>query len=208
MRSRPTPSAPWATAFAASPGAPRLAKTSIRVPSAQRGGRRRGGQRLRPRGRLRVAARLVVGDGLRAGVDVDHARAAVERQRRAVGDGEHVRAGADHGGDPERAGDDRGVPGGAAARGDEPEGALGVERRGLARRELVGEHDAGLAQQRAAVDAGEPRQHAARDVLDVHGALAQVGVVERAEGGGRLPGGVAPRGARRRAVGDALLRAG
>ena len=65
-----------------------------------------------PRSRRRACA---------PGSIVDDARAAVQRQRRAVGDGEHVRTGADHRRDPERAGDDRGVPGRAAARGDEPE---------------------------------------------------------------------------------------
>ena len=207
MRSRPTPSAPWATASAASPGAPRLAKTSIRVPSASAAGAAAAASASARARRLRVAARLVVGDGLRAGVDVDDARAAVERQRRAVGD-----ARAPSGPAPITAG----MPSARATIAacpvappravTSPKRALGVERRGLAGRELVGEHDARLAQHRAPPWTPASRASTRRATSSTSTARSRrYGVVERAEGGGGLPRGVAPRGARGRAVGDPLL---
>ena len=107
-------------------------------------------------------------------------------ERRAVRDREQRRARADHGGDPERAGEDRRVARGPAAGGRDRVRVLGIEPRRLAGRELVGEHDARLGR-RDGGRAGEVGEHAAGDVLDVDGALAQVGVVEPAERGRRQP---------------------
>ena len=78
----------------------------------------------------------------------------------------------------------------------------GIEPDRLAGRQLVGDHDAGPLRRGRGGRAGERGEHAARDVLDVDRALAQVGIVERAEGRGRLVRGGAPRGARGRAAVD------
>ena len=83
---------------------------------------------------------------------------------------------ADDGGDPERAGEDRGVRGGAAAGDRDAPDELAVERRGVARRQVAARpaRPAPRWRPRRAV-AGQVAQDAAADVLDVDGALAQVG---------------------------------
>ena len=85
---------------------------------------------------------------------------------------------------------------------------VGVEPDRLGRRELVGDDDAGALRRGRRGRAGERGEDAARDVLDVDGALAQVGVVEPAEGVGGLVGGRAPGRAGRLARGDPALGAG
>ena len=143
MRSSPTPSAPSATARAASPAAPRLANTSICAPS--RVDRRLVGAARSAAARRAATARAVrsaCASVARRRVDRHRAGLAVEQQRRAVGDRQHRRAR----GRPRPAAPAPG-PGSAAWAVVEPravaiaEHALGVERGRVGGGELVGDDD-------------------------------------------------------------------
>ena len=160
-----------------------LANTSTRRPlqhdrlgrACQRAGAPRGG-----RSRRRSSNAGDVG-----GLDLDHAGLGIDGERRALRDREQRRAEADDVRDPERARDDRGVVERAAARGRDAPGDLRIEVRDGARRELVGDHDAGLGRRAGRRRAGERRQHAVRHVADVDGAGPEIVVVDALERRGR-----------------------
>ena len=174
VRSRPTPSAPCSTAV---PGVGRAADVRDDLDAAavaQRSGLAGPLEGLGAGGVVGATARFAGGDRGGVGVDLDGALLAVEDQRRALLDRQQRLAEADDGGDAERAGEDRRVAGRAAARGGDRVGPVGVQRRRLARRQLVGEHDARLVEHRRERGAGQVAEHAARDVLDVDRPLPHV----------------------------------
>ncbi len=83
------------------------------------------------------------GDQRRVGVDGHRSGLAVEQQPRVVGDAQHGVAEPDHGRQPERASEDRGVGRGRAAGGDDPEHPVGIQAGRVGRGEFVGDHDRG-----------------------------------------------------------------
>ena len=136
------------TARRASAVEPRLANTSIRVPSVVTAGSWARACAASCAARSRSPRCAGGGDQRRVGVDGHGSGVAVEQQRRGVGDAEHGVAEADHGGQAERAGEDRGVGGGRAAGGDDPEHPVGVQAGSVGGRELVGDHDRGRPRRR------------------------------------------------------------
>ena len=179
MRTRPAPSAPAARAARASATEPRLAATTNVVAVA--GHRRLLGQRELPARAARQPRRRAVrtpSTQLRRRVDVQLAGAAVEDDRGALGDVEHLGAGSDDHGDAPRPGQDRRVRRRAPLGQDHAGHQVQVEAGGLGGRQVGGDQDpcgghppSGLAGQRA--------QHLVADGADVGGPLAQVGVGQR-----------------------------
>ena len=161
-----------------------FAATSMRRAVAGRARARRRARGARRRAALaRVAAALALGE--RVGVGVDRrpcprrrrGRAACRRRRRAAPAPSPTTAGM-----PSARARIAACDGRAAAGGRDAPDEVAVERRGLAGRQVVGDEDA-----RARRASRPPRrcparwpQHAAADVVDVGGALAQVRVVEPA----------------------------
>ena len=143
MRSSPTPSAPSVTAFAASLAEPRLAKTSIRLPSLVAPGSCARSRARRAPGRHPFPALARRALGLSRWIDLNGALAAVHQDGRALLDPEHDLADPDHGRQPERTGEDRGVRGGGAVGGGDPGHAARIERRGIGRGQLAGDYDPG-----------------------------------------------------------------
>ena len=142
MRSRPTPSAPSSTALAASRG-----RAQVREhldPGAVAGGaglvRALAGRRPPLVGALAPLGRVALHIG--GWVDQHRARLAVEQHGRAVLDLEDRVAETDDRRQPERTREDRRVGGGGAVRGGDPGHERGIERGGIAGRELAGDHDA------------------------------------------------------------------
>ena len=98
----------------------------------------------------------------------------------------------DEGGDAEGAGEDDGVGGGADVTEDKAFEVAAVDFVELAGREALGEDDAGAGQDGVWGAHGAPAdsvQELAGDVLDVDGAVADVGAVGGAEVVGELAGG-------------------
>ena len=122
--------------------------------------------------------------GLVAGVDDDDAVVAVEQHMVAGAELVADVVEADDGGDVQRPRHDGGVGGLAADVGAEAEDEGAVELRGVARVEVVGEEDVrGLdAREVAGLLAHQVVDDAAGDIVDVQRALAEVGVVDLAEG--------------------------
>ena len=159
-----------------------------RARASARGASRGGASRGRARRRRRSPRR---GRPRRAGVAVER-RSGVPS---AIG--EHARAEADHGRDARAraariAACEVAPPRGGGDAHDE----LGVERRGLAGREVVGDQDPGSRRRRRR-RAGQLAQHAPADVVDVGGALAQL-ARRRGRRARRRPAAAAPRQATRR----------
>ena len=192
MRSSPTPSAPSSTAAGAPSMSPRLAN-DLDARAVQRHGglggvlERDGVARV---GALRTARRwrsAAAGSGsTRHG-----ARVAVEQERRALGDGQQ------RGPSPTTVGtpSERAMiaawpvapPCAVAIAGDR----LGIERRGVARQQLVGRRARRRRRPRRSSLPSERRAATRRPTSrDVRGALAQVGVVEALVPGGDVLGRV------------------
>ncbi len=137
------------------------------------------------RGGLLGAAPLIVGLLCCAGLDQQQRGVAIEDQAGAVGDVERRRAQADHGGDAARARQDRRVAG---------RPAIGRREAGHARRQLdgLGGGQVGGDDDRARWHAGQRWPAIERpadlgaDRVDIGGALAQVGVVQRRDRGPHL----------------------
>ena len=93
---------------------------------------------------------------------------------------------------PERAGDDRDVAGGAAAGGAEAQDALAVDRGDVGRRQILGHQDGVLRHfDPLLLDPGEQAQDPPADIADVGRALAEQGIVQAFQllgvAGERLP---------------------
>jgi hypothetical protein len=98
------------------------------------------------------------------------------------------------------------VTGGAAVGGGHPGDPVGVERRGVARQQLVRDQDVSRMSA-ARLLAEERADDPAPDVADVGGALAQVRVVELLVARGDVRGGLVDRsGGVRAFLGDATAR--
>ncbi len=191
MRSRPTPSAPSSTAFAASAAEPRFANTSIRVPSRGGAGLVRAFERRRAPALGPVAALGCVALDVRGRVDQKRAGLAVDQHGRALDYTEHRVAEPDHRRQPERAGEDRGVGGRGAVRGGDPSHERRIERGGIGGCELAGDDDPGSR----SAGLGRPRERVddpAADVEHVGRALLQQWLVERAVPLGDARGRVVP----------------
>ena len=143
MRSNPTPSAPWRTAWRASSRQAMLASTSIATPSVVIAGRLAASSRVLACLRCPSALSRYCSNDSGVRVDHDDTVGSVDEDRGAVGDVEHVMTGADHCRYPESAGEDRAVREWAAGCGDDAEHFAGVESRGLGWCQVVSHDDAG-----------------------------------------------------------------
>ena len=148
----------------------------------------------------RLALAPVGGRDARRRVEDHVAVQAVHDQRLAVADLRRRPLHAEHGGDLQRVGEDRGVRGRAARLGHEPDDPRLVQPDGVGRRERVGDDDrvfgevelARVPVRAAAEHAQQPVQH----VLHVEAALAQHGVLDLLQRRDHLPraGGERPLG--------------
>ena len=143
--------APLARTSRSSSGRSRLASSRMSMPSSVRAGpSERPGGALPAHDRRRVhRAAAPVGPRRRVAVDEALPCRAVEIDRRAGRDRRRRLGDADHRRDAERARQDRGVRGPAAAFGDEAGGARPVDLRDRRRRELVGDEHPRLRSLRA-----------------------------------------------------------
>ena len=118
----------------------------------------------------------------------------VENDGCAIGDLEHARLGAGDRGDFKGTGEDGDVRSCAAADRREADDRAAFHRRGVGRREILGDEDRTLRiLWRHAGHAGEQFEHAAADVANIVGTLGEEFVAQRGESfrvklGGILPG--------------------
>ena len=164
----------------------------MRCPSVVTAGAARSAASRRRRSVSAVDAGAGRRDRRVVGVEPEAGAAAVENGGGALGDVERRVAGRDQGRQAERAGEDGGVRGRAAARGDEADDAGGVEADGVGRREVVGDQDH-VAIGEGRVGGREVRhevgEHPAADVAQVGGA----GGEQRIAHGGEAARGAAHR---------------
>ena len=143
------PTAPAASAAAASPGCSMLASSSTRWPSSVTAGRwRRRASPARLWSRLPLE-RAVFLDHRRRGVDDDHAGVAVDDDPVVLADQPARLARADDRRDVHAARDDRGVRGLAADVGDEAEEDAALELQHVGRRDVARDEDERVARRSA-----------------------------------------------------------
>ena len=202
VRSRPTPSAPCATALARLGGAADVGEDLDPAAVGERAGLARRARAPRPRSAASASRRAAeLGGRLRRPGRRRRSRASPSSASGVpVGDREHAAPRPTTAGMPSARATIAACPVAPPRAVAIAQRALGVQRRpprrASARRRA---RCPARASTGAARRAGELGEHAARDVLDVDGALAQVGVVERAERRGRLARRPLPRPRRRRA---------
>ena len=109
-------------------------------------------------------------------VDVDDAGVSVEHQRVVLDHRFHQMLDAHHGGNFERAREDRGMRGHAARLQRDADQVLMRHQRELRERQLLGHDDGRLAERTLAAFLAQMAQHAMADVAEVGRALAQVAV--------------------------------
>ena len=186
-RTRPSPMAPLAAAWASSTGSSRLASRVISTPSRVTAGSRRNRVRWRRSRTRSVAPRLVIADRLARRIEDHGAFGAVDHHRRRrprmLDQGRHR----EHRRQPQGAGDDRGVAVGAAELGGKAGDPPRIHQRGIGRGQLVGEDDRALGHARIG-DVGlfdqvadEPRA----DDPDILDPRRQIRVAHRGEAASR-----------------------
>ena len=162
VRSRPMPAAPASTTCSISIGnstfACRLIGTPSRVTAGWPASWRKRAVLLLPF----AAAASVLLQRHRRRMDDDLSEVAVDQDRIAGAHRLHQPGGAEHRRQTQGAGEDRGMPLGTAHLGGDADNVLGVELRGLRRREFLGDDDAavGNREQRLAGFLGELRRPA------------------------------------------------
>ncbi len=130
-----------------------------------------------------AAAMAERGGAFRRRIDDDAAALAIDQDPLARLHGARDVGNAQHRRHPEGAGHDRGVALPPARRCGDPDDPVGVQLRGIRRRQFVGDDDraAGQALQRLAQLAGQVADQPAADLADVFDARRQVGVLHRFE---------------------------
>ena len=153
------------------------------MPVARLAGALAQGVEVLGRDRVALLRAPVLGDQVLVGREVDLPVAAVHDRDLARLHGGLDPHHAGHGGDLERAGEDRPVRGGAAVLGDDGGDLLDLEPREVPGQDEVRHHDRALGHRIQVV--ANPEQalhHPAPHVLDVVGALAEVRVLDALEG--------------------------
>ena len=204
VRNSPTPSIGCSTALRAEAPSATLASSLTGAPSLVRPGPAHAARAAR----CSRAAATRRSASSASGLGLDRARGAVDQEPGAVGDLQGARR-ADHAGDGELAGDDRGVAGRAALLGDQGVHDLGVQTGRVGRGEVLGdEHHRRGRQRHARLRlAHEVRDDAAFDVAQVGRPLGHQAAHAREDRDELLDGAV-HRGDDRSASGERLLDRG